>query len=74
MQVGGVPVLDLTEHEELCIDSSLQVSVNSRGAVCGISQQGSAGISPATLQVREQDSTEKGRPALFTKLFCHYGP
>lgn len=54
LQIGGVPVADLTEHEELCADSMLHVSVNARGRVCGITQRGASGITPATLQVHRQ--------------------
>ncbi|KAK9842914.1 hypothetical protein WJX74_004343 [Apatococcus lobatus] len=48
--IGGLPVVDLTEHEELCADSMLHVSVNERGRICGITQRATSGINPATLQ------------------------
>lgn len=48
-QIGPHCVVDLTAEEELCSSASLQVAINSSGAVCGLTKRRQQGVDPSVL-------------------------
>lgn len=44
--------MDLGLEEEACVKGALEVSVNPKGAVCGVMKKGTNDIHPIVVQVR----------------------
>ena len=59
-------MVDLTTQEELCSSASVQVAVESSGAVCGLTKRRQKGVDPSIALVRPA----KGLVRLLVGLWC----
>ncbi|CAL8462353.1 g1886 [Coccomyxa elongata] len=49
-QAGRAYILDASCQEETCMESAIQLAVNSSGALCGLFKRGPSAVNPAVLQ------------------------
>ncbi|KAK9906890.1 hypothetical protein WJX75_009799 [Coccomyxa subellipsoidea] len=61
-QAGRAYILDASSQEETCIDSAIQLAVDSSGAVCGLSKLGPSALNPAVLQEMMAMGQQQGPP------------
>lgn len=65
-QVGGNAVVDASQTEEGCADSTITLAINRKGAVCSVSTGGAAGLAPQALHAAVEASKQIA-PALFAR-------